>query len=142
MIMTLKEKVAVVTGGNSGIGQAIGLEPRAGAPRSSSITWFISRPPCDSALGAQSIGVKVKKFVPSARQIDLTIDGADEVERGTLNLIKELGGALLREKIVAAASHRLAIVVDGSKLVDRLGAHTPVPVEVVAFWTGGTPGVA
>src|SRR6185436_4234356 len=67
------------------------------------------------------------------RQIDLTIDGADEVERGTLNLIKGLGGALLREKIVAAASHRLAIVVDGSKLVDRLGTRTSVPVEVVAF---------
>jgi ribose 5-phosphate isomerase A len=67
------------------------------------------------------------------RQIDLAIDGADEVERGTLNLIKGLGGALLREKIVAAASHRLVIVVDGSKLVDRLGAHTPVPVEVAAF---------
>jgi ribose 5-phosphate isomerase A len=67
------------------------------------------------------------------RQIDLTIDGADEVELGTLNLIKGLGGALLHEKIVAAASRRLAIVVDGSKLVDRLGARTPVPVEVVAF---------
>src|SRR5215472_5261547 len=52
---------------------------------------------------------------------------------GTLNLIKGLGGALLREKIVAAASHRLAIVVDGSKLVDRLGTRTAVPVEVVAF---------
>ena len=67
------------------------------------------------------------------REIDLTIDGADEVERGTLNLIKGLGGALLHEKIVAAASRRLAIVVDGSKLVDRLGARTPVPVEVVTF---------
>jgi ribose 5-phosphate isomerase A len=67
------------------------------------------------------------------RQIDLTIDGADQVERGTLNLIKGLGGALLREKIVAAASRRLAIVVDGTKLVDRLGTDTPVPVEVVAF---------
>jgi ribose 5-phosphate isomerase A len=67
------------------------------------------------------------------RQIDLTIDGADEVERGTLNLIKGLGGALLREKIVAAASRRLAIIVDGAKLVDRLGTRAPVPVEVVAF---------
>ena len=76
------------------------------------------------------------------RQIDLTIDGADEVERGTLNLIKGLGGALLREKIVAAASHRLAIVVDGSKLVDRLGARTPVPVEVVAFGLEATRAVA
>jgi len=67
------------------------------------------------------------------RQIDLTIDGADEVERETLNLIKGLGGALLHEKIVAAASRRLAIVVDGLKVVDRLGARTPVPVEVVTF---------
>ena len=66
-------------------------------------------------------------------QIDLTIDGADEVERGTLNLIKGLGGALLHEKIVAAASRRLAIVADGLKLVDRLGVRTPVPVEIVAF---------
>ena len=55
------------------------------------------------------------------------------MERGTLNLIKGLGGALLREKIVAAASRRLAIIVDGAKLVDRLGSKAPVPVEVVTF---------
>ena len=67
------------------------------------------------------------------RQIDLTIDGADEVERCTLNLIKGLGGALLHEKIVAAASRRLAIIIDGAKLVDRLGASAPLPVEVVTF---------
>src|SRR5262249_26325867 len=62
-----------------------------------------------------------------------TIDGADEVERGTLNLIKGLGGALLREKIVASASRRLAIIVDGAKLVDRLGPVTPGAVEGVDF---------
>jgi ribose 5-phosphate isomerase A len=67
------------------------------------------------------------------RQIDLTIDGADEVERDTLNLIKGSGGALFREKIVAAATRRFVIVVDGSKLVDRLGTRAPVPVEVAAF---------
>ena len=67
------------------------------------------------------------------RRIDLTIDGADEVERISLNLIKGLGGALLHEKIVAAASRCLAIIVDDSKLADRLGARTPVPVEVVTF---------
>jgi ribose 5-phosphate isomerase A len=63
----------------------------------------------------------------------LTIDGADEVERVSLNLIKGLGGALLREKIVAASSKRLVIVVDEEKLVDLLGDHTPVPVETVQF---------
>jgi ribose 5-phosphate isomerase A len=55
------------------------------------------------------------------------------VERGTLNLIKGLGGALLHEKIVASNSRRLAIIVDEAKLVDRLGTRAPVPVEVVAF---------
>ena len=65
--------------------------------------------------------------------IDLTIDGADEVELGTLNLIKGLGGALLREKIVAAATGRRAAAAEGAKRLARLGAHTPVPVEVVPF---------
>lgn len=85
-----------------------------------------------TAAQAREAGIPLTTFAEH-RQIDLTIDGADEVERGTLNLIKGLGGALLREKIVAAASRRLAIVADGAKLVDRLGIHAPVPVEVVTF---------
>src|SRR5579864_1099770 len=66
-------------------------------------------------------------------RIDVTIDGADEVEAGSLNLIKGHGGALLREKIVAEASERLVIIVDQTKIVDRLGARESVPVEVVPF---------
>lgn len=85
-----------------------------------------------TAARAAAAGIPLTTFAVH-REIDFTIDGADEVERGTLNLIKGLGGALLREKIVAAASRQLAIVVDGAKLVDRLGTHTPVPVEVVQF---------
>jgi ribose 5-phosphate isomerase A len=85
-----------------------------------------------TAAQAKAAGIPLTPFAEH-RPIDLTIDGADEVECGTLNLIKGLGGALLREKIVAAASRRLAIVVDGGKLVDRLGEHAPVPVEVVPF---------
>jgi ribose 5-phosphate isomerase A len=85
-----------------------------------------------TAAQATAAGIPLTSFAEH-RQIDLTIDGADEVERGTLNLIKGLGGALLREKIVAAASRRLVIIIDGAKLVDRLGTHVPVPVEVVAF---------
>ena len=64
--------------------------------------------------------------------IDLTIDGADEVDP-ELNVIKGGGGALLREKIVAQASRRVVITVDDSKLSPRLGTHHPVPVEVLAF---------
>lgn len=85
-----------------------------------------------TAARAKAAGIALTSFAEH-QQIDLTIDGADEVEGGTLNLIKGLGGALLREKIVAAASRRLAIIVDATKLVDRLGTHTPVPVEAVTF---------
>jgi ribose 5-phosphate isomerase A len=64
--------------------------------------------------------------------IDLTIDGADEVAPDG-DLLKGLGGALLREKIVAAQSRRLVIAVEPAKLVQRLGERAPLPVEVVPF---------
>jgi len=64
--------------------------------------------------------------------IDVTIDGADEVDPN-LDCIKGGGGALLREKIVAQASLREIIVVDESKLSPALGTHWPVPVEVIPF---------
>jgi ribose 5-phosphate isomerase A len=65
-------------------------------------------------------------------QIDMTVDGADEVDP-QLNLIKGLGGALVREKIVAASAKRLIILVGQEKLVKRLGDHGVLPVEVVPF---------
>lgn len=65
-------------------------------------------------------------------ELDLTVDGADEVDP-QLNLIKGLGGALVREKIVAAASKRLMILVGNEKLVEKLGGHGILPVEVVPF---------
>lgn len=73
-------------------------------------------------------------------QIDLAIDGADEVELSTLNLIKGGGGNLLREKLVAIASARFAIIVDERKLVDKLGAAFALPVEVVPFGWQSTEG--
>jgi ribose 5-phosphate isomerase A len=85
-----------------------------------------------TAAQARRLGIPIATFAEYQR-LDLTIDGADEVQLGSLDLIKGLGGALLREKIVAAASERLVIVVDQEKLVERLGEHTPVPVEVTQF---------
>lgn len=64
--------------------------------------------------------------------IDLTVDGADEVSP-QLDLIKGLGGALVREKVVAHASKRVVIIVDETKLVPHLGTRTGIPVEVVPF---------
>ena len=69
-------------------------------------------------------------------RLDLTIDGADEVD-GALDLIKGGGGALLREKIVAAASDRMIVIADETKWVDALGRF-PLPVEVIPFGLGAT----
>jgi ribose 5-phosphate isomerase A len=85
-----------------------------------------------TAALARRLGIPLASF-DRHRRIDLTIDGADQVERGTLHLIKGLGGAHLREKIVAAASARLVVAVDESKLVDRLGGRTALPIEIVPF---------
>jgi ribose 5-phosphate isomerase A len=74
----------------------------------------------------------------ATERIDLTIDGADEVERGTLRLIKGLGGALLREKIIAESSRRFVVVADATKVVATLGERSPLPVEVVRFGQGAT----
>ena len=65
-------------------------------------------------------------------EIDLTIDGADEVD-SNLYLIKGGGGALTREKMIAFHSERVVIIIDESKVVKRLGIDFPVPVEVTKF---------
>ncbi len=84
-----------------------------------------------TAALAKSLGVPLDSL--SDEPLAVTIDGADEVERSTLNLIKGRGGALVRERIVAAAARRQVILVTEEKLVDRLGEHGLLPVEVIPF---------
>jgi len=79
---------------------------------------------------ARELGITMLPFA-EIEQIDMTIDGADEVNN-EWHLIKGGGGALLREKIVAASSKQLIIVVDESKHVSQLGRF-PLPVEIVPF---------
>jgi ribose 5-phosphate isomerase A len=69
-------------------------------------------------------------------RLDLTVDGADEIDPA-LNLIKGGGGALLREKIVAAASDRMIVIADDTKWVETLGRF-PLPIEVIPFGLGAT----
>ena len=83
-----------------------------------------------SRIQAEREGIPLTDFARTPR-IDLTIDGADEIDPA-FNLIKGGGGALLREKLVATASRREIIVADESKLKNRLGEF-PLPVEVVPF---------
>jgi ribose 5-phosphate isomerase A len=83
-----------------------------------------------SADQAAGLGIPLLDMADVA-QVDLTIDGADEIT-DALVAIKGAGGAMLREKVVAAASRRMVVIADGSKHVDRLGT-APLPVEVVPF---------
>ena len=83
-----------------------------------------------TAALAQGLGIPVVTL-EDAGWLDLTIDGADEFDAG-LTLIKGGGGALLHEKIVAAASDRMVVIADAGKRVEVLGAF-PLPVEVIPF---------
>lgn len=80
---------------------------------------------------AKECGITVVD-IDDVDKLDVTIDGADEVDP-KMNLVKGLGGALLREKIVAAATVKEIIVADESKLVPKLGTKAPLPVEVLRF---------
>ena len=83
-----------------------------------------------SAEQAGGLGIEVLDFADVAR-VDLTIDGADEID-ADLVAVKGAGGAMLREKAVAAASARMVVIADGSKRVERLGA-AKLPVELLPF---------
>lgn len=100
--------------------------------------WDLSGVPTSRATEAlaKSLGIPLTTLEEHT-SLDLALDGADEVDP-RLNLIKGLGGALLREKIVAAASDSLIVIVEEGKLVNRLGEKAPLPVEVLPFGLGRT----
>ncbi len=95
----------------------------------------------ETADQARGAGIPLLELHEAGR-LDLAIDGADEVDP-RLDLIKGLGGALLREKMVAQASDRFVVVADDSKWVSGLGTRSPLPVEVVRFgWQSHLPSIA
>ncbi len=79
----------------------------------------------------RSVGIPIVT-IAEAEKIDIDFDGADEVD-SRLNLIKGYGGALVREKIVAASSRRFVVLVGAEKMVPKLGHRGSLPVEVVPF---------
>lgn len=92
----------------------------------------------DTAARCRALGIPLTSLDEHPR-ISLAIDGADEIGPG-LDLIKGMGGALLREKLVVGAAQRFVVIADASKRVRRLGTRAPVPVEVVPFgWSVHLP---
>jgi len=81
---------------------------------------------------AISHGLRIRTM-NEVHTVDYAIDGADQVEVPTFNLVKGGGGAMLREKIVDSAAHELTVVVDERKLTKHLGERQPIPLEVLPF---------
>lgn len=79
---------------------------------------------------ARRLGIRLTEL--DGTPLDLAVDGADEVDPG-LDLVKGMGGALLREKMVAQAARRFVVIVDAQKEVGHLGERSPLPVEVVPY---------
>lgn len=96
--------------------------------------WQISCVSTSKAIAelAVQLGLRGDFDNPALLHVDMTVDGADEVD-GAGNLVKGGGGALLREKLVALASEQVTIMVDGSKHVEVLGRAFKLPVEIVQF---------
>jgi ribose 5-phosphate isomerase A len=87
----------------------------------------------ETAAQARALGIPLTTLAAHPR-LDLAVDGADEVDPD-LNLIKGLGRALLREKMVECHAERFLVIVDETKLVSRLGERGPLPVEIARFET-------
>ncbi len=90
-------------------------------------------------IAAQKMGLKTTSL-DEDKELDLAIDGADQAQRRTLDLVKGGGAALLREKIVDSTTKRLIIIVDEKKLAKTLGGDHPIPVEIVPFGYQSTLG--
>jgi len=118
-------------------GMVVGLG--SGSTVAKIITAISDREPRATYVASSSISQKLgdkcglnMSTLDKNPKLDITIDGADEVDPN-FDMIKGQGGAHTREKIMAGAAKKLAIVVDRTKLVSRLGQKFPVPVEVLPF---------
>jgi ribose 5-phosphate isomerase A len=90
-----------------------------------------------AATAAQATALGITLEDPDL-PVDLALDGADQVERRTLRLLKGGGGALTREKIIAETARRFVVVAEEPKLVDHLGTGFPLPIEILPFGAAAT----
>jgi len=122
----------MVLGLGSGSTTAIFVDMLGERVRSGELRNILAVPTSEStARRAREFGIVLTDLARNP-VLDLAVDGADEVDP-SLNLIKGLGRALLREKVVEIHASRLVVIVDDTKLVPQLGSHVPLPVEILPF---------
>lgn len=126
-----------VVGLGSGSTVAVAANELAKRIREKNITVTVIPTSYQSELLAIEQGLRLAELNRNIK-VDVAIDGADQVQAETLDMIKGGGGALAREKIVASAAEKLVIVVDERKLTDKLGRNQPVSLEILPFWFNAT----
>ncbi len=140
--MNLKEQAArealnyvrsgMVMGLGSGSTTTIFVDVLGKQIQSGALRDIVGVPTSEKTAGqARRLGIPLASL-DNRPHLDLTVDGADEVDPA-LNLIKGLGRALLREKVVEIHTDQFVVIVDESKYVPRLGTHVPLPVEILPF---------
>jgi len=126
-----------VVGLGSGSTVAVAAKELAKRIREKNITVTVIPTSYQSEILAIEQGLRLAELNRNIK-VDVAIDGADQVQAETLDMIKGGGGALTREKIVHSTAEKLVIVIDETKLTDRLGRNQPVPLEILLFWFNAT----
>ncbi len=129
-IRELKDKSTVGLGSGTTVLKALELATEKISKENLRVTFVPTS--YQMEIAAKRLGLRTSHLEEDA-ELDMALDGADQVQWRTLDMVKGGGAALLREKIVDSTAKRLVVVVDEKKLAKTLGGEQPIPVEIVPF---------
>src|SRR6184192_681015 len=136
-VRELRDRTTVGLGSGTTVLKALDLAAARIKKEHLSISWVPTS--YQMEIAARKLGLKTTTLSEDT-ELDLALDGADQVQWRSLDLVKGGGAALLREKIVDSTSKKLVIIVDEKKLAKTLGGPQPIPVEIVPFGYASTVG--
>jgi ribose 5-phosphate isomerase A len=129
-VRELRDRTSVGLGSGTTVLKALDLAAERIKKEHLNINWVPTSYQMENA--ARRLGLKITTLSEDT-ELDLALDGADQVQWRSLDLVKGGGAALLREKIVDSTTKKLVIIIDEKKLAKTLGGDQPIPVEVTPF---------
>jgi len=129
-VRELRDRTTVGLGSGSTVLKALDLAAERIKKEHLNISWVPTS--YQMEIAARRLGLKITTLSEDI-ELDLALDGADQVQWRSLDLVKGGGAALLREKIVDSSTKKLVIIIDERKLAKTLGGEQPIPVEITPF---------
>ena len=129
-VRELRDRTTVGLGSGTTVLKALDLAAERIKKEHLNINWVPTS--YQMEIAARGLGLKITTLFEDT-ELDLAIDGADQVQWRSLDLVKGGGAALLREKIVDSTTKKLVIIIDERKLAKTLGGEQPIPVEITPF---------